>query len=136
MADNLGVTPGSGASVAADDVGGNLFQRVKLALGDDGVSEGDVSSNLPMPVALGQVQLALNRLLNIIANPTSLDPLTGRMRVVLDATGGAQTLGTVSTVTTVSTLTNMSQIGGIAANTLVLDTMHSAWVQAVRGRIS
>lgn len=36
MADNIAVTPGSGATVAADDIGGVLFQRVKLALGADG----------------------------------------------------------------------------------------------------
>jgi hypothetical protein len=36
MADNLAVTPGTGATVAADDIGGVLYQRVKLALGADG----------------------------------------------------------------------------------------------------
>jgi hypothetical protein len=36
MADNIAVTPGTGASVAADDVGGALHQRVKLSLGADG----------------------------------------------------------------------------------------------------
>jgi len=38
MADNLFVTPGSGASIAADDVSGVLFQRVKLSVGADGVA--------------------------------------------------------------------------------------------------
>jgi hypothetical protein len=50
MADNVGYTPGTGASVAADDIGGNLFQRVKLALGADGVNDGDVSAANPVPV--------------------------------------------------------------------------------------
>jgi len=36
MADNVGYTPGSGATVAADDIGGVLHQRVKLSLGTDG----------------------------------------------------------------------------------------------------
>jgi hypothetical protein len=52
MADNVGYTPGSGAVVAADDVGGALHQRIKLTLGADGVSDGDVSSANPMPVAV------------------------------------------------------------------------------------
>lgn len=49
MADNVGYTPGSGATVAADDVGGVLHQRVKLTLGADGVSNGDVSASNPIP---------------------------------------------------------------------------------------
>lgn len=36
MADNVGYTPGSGATIAADDIGGVLYQRVKLAIGADG----------------------------------------------------------------------------------------------------
>lgn len=36
MADNIDVTPGTGKTIAADDIGGVLFQRVKLALGADG----------------------------------------------------------------------------------------------------
>lgn len=34
MADNITVTPGSGASVAAENIGGVLYQRVKVTLGD------------------------------------------------------------------------------------------------------
>jgi len=49
MADNVGYTPGSGASIAADDVGGVLYQRVKLAAGVDGTAT-DVSDANPMPV--------------------------------------------------------------------------------------
>ena len=50
MADNVGYTPGSGAIVAADDIGGVLHQRVKLALGADGTNDGDLSASNPMPV--------------------------------------------------------------------------------------
>src|SRR5512133_1698421 len=38
MADNLAVTPGAGATVAADDIGGVLYQRVKVGLGADGTA--------------------------------------------------------------------------------------------------
>lgn len=51
MADNVGYTPGTGASVAADEIGGNLFQRIKLTLGADGVNDGDVSAANPVPVS-------------------------------------------------------------------------------------
>lgn len=36
MADNVAYTPGSGATIAADEIGGVLHQRVKLSLGADG----------------------------------------------------------------------------------------------------
>lgn len=36
MADNVAVTPGSGATVAADDISSVFYQRVKLSLGADG----------------------------------------------------------------------------------------------------
>jgi lysophospholipase L1-like esterase len=40
MSDNVPVTPGSGAIIATDDVGGVQFQRVKIALGGDGADGG------------------------------------------------------------------------------------------------
>ena len=36
MADNVAITPGVGATVAADNIGGVLHQRVKLSVGADG----------------------------------------------------------------------------------------------------
>lgn len=36
MADNIAVTPGTGATIAADDITGVLHQRVKISLGADG----------------------------------------------------------------------------------------------------
>jgi hypothetical protein len=38
MADNVLVTPGSGETVAADDIGGVKWQRVKLGVGADGTA--------------------------------------------------------------------------------------------------
>ena len=49
MADNVGYTPGTGATVAADDIAGVLHQRVKVGVGVDGVAV-DVSASNPMPV--------------------------------------------------------------------------------------
>ena len=50
MADNVGITPGSGATAASDDIGGVQFQRIKLVHGADGVNDGDVSSANGLPV--------------------------------------------------------------------------------------
>jgi len=49
MADNVGYTPGAGATIASDDIGGVQYQRVKIGVGADG-SATDVSSANPMPV--------------------------------------------------------------------------------------
>lgn len=49
MVDNISVTPGTGATVAADDIGGVLYQRVKLGHGGDG-SYSEVQSSSPLPV--------------------------------------------------------------------------------------
>lgn len=51
MADNVAVTPGAGDTIAADDVGGVKYQRIKLAQGADG-SATDVSSAAPLQVTL------------------------------------------------------------------------------------
>ena len=51
MADNILVSPGTGATIAADDIGGVLHQRVKLSQGADGVGV-DVSSAAPLQVTL------------------------------------------------------------------------------------
>jgi hypothetical protein len=53
MADNVGYTPGSGATVAADDIGGVLHQRVKISMGDDGSATdapGDATNGLDVDV--------------------------------------------------------------------------------------
>lgn len=57
MADNVGYTPGTGATIAADDIAGVLHQRVKLSLGADGTAvdaPGDGTNGLLVDVS--QVQ--------------------------------------------------------------------------------
>ena len=50
MSENINVTPGSGAVIAAENIGGILVQRIKMAVGDSDIDGGDVSSNNPMPI--------------------------------------------------------------------------------------
>jgi hypothetical protein len=49
MADNFAFTPGSGATAAADDVGGVLYPRAKLDFGGDGATA-PVTATTPLPV--------------------------------------------------------------------------------------
>jgi hypothetical protein len=121
MADNVGYTPGTGATVAADEIGGVLHQRVKLGIGDDGTAV-DVSESNPMPVTLTQgevvealeaMRMAVQALSRSIGQ--SMPDVAGRLRVVVDAITGSLTLATITTVgtvTTVGTLTNQTQVGG------------------------
>lgn len=73
MPDNVGYTPGVGATVAADDIGGALHQRIKLVLGADGVSDGDVSSSNPLPVSgpLTNAQLRATALPTTPSDPST-----------------------------------------------------------------
>lgn len=58
MADNVGYTPGAGATIAADDVGGVLHQRVKVAVGGDGVAADLASGAGAVSAAVPRVTLA------------------------------------------------------------------------------
>lgn len=121
MTDFVGYTPGTGASVAVDDIGGILHQRVKLGIGDDGVAV-DVSETNPMPVALttGELVEALEAMRFAMQSLTrtvglAMPDVAGRLRIAVDAISASLTLATVTTVgtvTTVSTVTNQTQVGG------------------------
>lgn len=121
MTDFVGYTPGTGASVAVDDIGGILHQRVKLGIGDDGVAV-DVSAANPMPVALttGELVEALEAMRFAMQSLTrtvglAMPDVAGRLRIAVDAISASLTLVTVTTVgtvTTVSTVTNQTQVGG------------------------
>jgi len=51
MADNVDITPGTGATVAADEIDGVKYQRVKIVVGTEGANDGDASSTTPLPIS-------------------------------------------------------------------------------------
>jgi hypothetical protein len=53
MADSVPITPGVGAPIATDDVGGVHYQRMKLVSGVDGVNDGDIAKTNPLPTRTG-----------------------------------------------------------------------------------
>jgi hypothetical protein len=121
MADNVGYTPGTGATVAADEIGGVLHQRVKVGIGADGTAV-DVSESNPMPMsAYGELIEAIEALRFTVASLTrtlnaSIPDASGRQRI------NAETAVLASgTLTTCSTVTNLSQIGAVDARTAVND---------------
>lgn len=125
MADNLAYTPGSGATVASDEVGGAHYQRVKIVTGADGVVEGDVAEANPMPVmGVGEIVESLQAIrtaLDVLARNTgsSYPDLSGRLRVAVESISATlanvTTVATVTTVTTVSTVSNQTNVGGYSA---------------------
>lgn len=58
MADNIAVTPGTGATIAADDISSVLYQRVKLALGADGTAVDAVAGAGVVGTGVQRVTLA------------------------------------------------------------------------------
>jgi hypothetical protein len=123
MADNVGYTPGTGATVAADEISGVLHQRVKIGVGTDGVAV-DVSQENPMPVAAyGELIEAIEALRMAVQALTrsglgqSMPDTAGRLRVLVEQPTAGNLLGTFSIAggQTLATLTNQTQIGGLAA---------------------
>ncbi len=139
MADNIGYTPGSGAVVAADDVGGVLYQRVKPAFGTDNTAV-DVSATNPLPVVdtqLADIDLVLTRILSALNAPQGYDKSLQRQRGTnIIESGTITTVSTVTTVTTVAALTNMSQIDTLQGRIQVYGANLSAWAYTVRARIT
>jgi hypothetical protein len=128
MADNVGYTPGTGATIAADEIGGVLHQRVKVGVGADGQAT-DVSQSNPMPtVVYGELLEAIEALRMTVQSLTrsglglAMPDTAARMRVAIDSITANLTLTTVSNVSTVSTVStvasvaNQTQMGGVSAN--------------------
>lgn len=74
MADNTSITPGTGESIASDDIGGVKFQRIKVIHGPDGTNDGDVSSANPLPAA--EPRPATSALSNVASSATSVTLLS------------------------------------------------------------
>lgn len=125
MPDNVGYTPGEGAIVAADEILGILYQRIKMTFGVDGVAT-DVSSDNPLPInAVGELVEAIEAMrlaiqsLNRTIGMAQVAPTTGRMLV--DGSGVTQPVsGTVSANQSGTwNISNLATLGGQAANSAI-----------------
>jgi hypothetical protein len=121
MADNVGYTPGSGETIATDDIAGVQYQRVKPVWGVDGVAN-DVNATTPLPVeVIGELTEAIEAMRMAIVSLTrsvglaQVNPLTGRLLV--DQSALTQTVsGTVSANQNGTwNITNLTQVGGANA---------------------
>ncbi|MCP1832843.1 hypothetical protein [Bradyrhizobium sp. USDA 4545] len=137
MADDISVTPGSGATIAADDVGGKLHQRVKLTWGPDGTgNDTDAASGKALPVQFcdsgGAEILTAAQVISLLGKLDTLHTdLATTLGGYLDGVEGkldtlhsdlATTLaGYVDGLETLAGITNSN---GTSTNTK-LDTLHS-----------
>lgn len=51
MADGIGISVGTDATVASDEIAGQHYQRIKITKGGDGSNDGDISDLNPLPVS-------------------------------------------------------------------------------------
>jgi hypothetical protein len=130
MADNVGYTPGSGATIAADDIGGVLYQRVKITHGADGIAH-ETSNGNPLPTEeRGQLLEAIEALRMAVQSLTrtqgmAMPDTAGRLRVLAENPTAAN-LNMTATISsgTVSTVTNQSQAGTFAMQDHIPALMH------------
>lgn len=144
MADNVGYTPGSGAVVAADDIGGVLHQRVKLGVGGDGTAV-DVSAANPLPAVTDrtdQLIAMLQRLTKVLESNMVVDAAQ-RQRITLDAITAGVALPTVTTVGTVSaisggtitTVNNLVATAGMDREQWI-NAAKQTYAQSIRSRLT
>lgn len=148
MADNVPITAGSGTQIAADDVAGVFYQRVKVAIGEDGTAN-DVSSSNPLPTQIIQdatsqaiqVQDQTVELLKILVDLLYSNAITDagqRQRIVIDAITAGLTLATVTTVTGVTTVSSVTNVAGLFGvnQQMYMDMLHMQYDSGIRDRIT
>ena len=124
MADNVGYTPGSGAIVAADEIDGALFQRVKPTVGVDGIAV-DVSSANPMPAVTQRTDdllVMLSRIVKMLECNAVVDAAQ-RQRITIDAatyapfalTGAGTAAGTMRVTLASDSTGILSAVNNLAA---------------------
>ena len=91
MADNVTITPGSGKTIAADDIASVYYQRVKVGIGADGAAadlnygQQAMTSSLPVTVASDQSAVKVDTAC-LQPNSTQAD----QRLTVADTAGGVQ----------------------------------------------
>ena len=139
MSDNIGYTPGSGATVAADNIGGVLHQRVKISVGADGAAA-DASAENPLPVSDEATEWLLGQIVSLLTSPAGFDRSQARARVtaILES-GTVTTVGTVSTVSAVTAVTDITRLNGfgaLPAEAMARNQNQAAWQLCQRSTIT
>jgi hypothetical protein len=139
MADNVAYTPGSGATIAADEIGGVLYQRIKPTIGEDG-SAVDVSLSNPMPMVANQsddLLRMLSRLVKILECNAVVDQQQ-RQRVTLDSISANLNLQGVNVVTTVATVNNVAAQSTLAGmdREMYINVAKNTYANSIRSQLT
>lgn len=113
MASNISVTPGSGATVAADDIGGGLLaQRVKLTLGTTGVGNDASAGSGVNGVGVQRVTIATDQTTITTQLPAALGQTTmaGSTSVTIASNQGAITTQLPTAIGTAASAASLSVV--------------------------
>lgn len=108
MADNITVTPGTGATIGADDVSGVLIQRVKVDLGGDGATS---------PLVRGQ-QAKANSIPVTLASDEDTVPVSGTVTANLAA--GTNNIGDVDVLSLPALAAGEAHVGEVGGRARLL----------------
>ena len=147
MADNVAITPGSGAKAASREVSysGETAQMQVVALAtvagaDDAKTVSDVSETAPLPTQDVSLWWMLNRIYQMLASPRGYDRSQQRQRsTAIIESGTVTTVSTVTTVTTCSTVTavnNLAAFGNEQPQIMARAMARASWRANVRACIS
>ena len=112
MADNVPYTPGSGVTIAADDIAGTHYQRIKVVIGSDGTNLGDIGPTNPIPVS-GTVSIS------------GAIPLSGTVSI----SGPVQVSGTVTAIDANALYTTGAPAASSTAQIVILKNGASVTIQ-------
>lgn len=125
MSDNLNVTPGSGATVAAKDQDGVLHTRTLLEILSSAGAPVDVSDTNRLPVdKLDEIVFLLSSMLEKMPRVDAAD----RLLVSHAESNPTVAISSAQTVATVTTLGGVTNIGG-------RDAAHAAFALANMGAL-
>jgi hypothetical protein len=135
MADNVGYTPGTGATVAADLIAGALHQRMKLSIGEDGTAV-DLSESNPMPTEAQRVEdllVMMGRMLKVLESNAVVD-IAQRQRITLDAITTGLSLSTIIAVNNVANVAAQTAMAGMDRE-MYINIARQAYASSIRSQL-
>lgn len=117
MADDVTLNPGTGGDVvAADDISGVKFQRIKLVLGAEGVNDGDASSSNPIPIS-GSITGTVNSNSTLVEYKTIVDEASSTITYVGKSAAGSGSGSALWQIKRLSVSGNVTTIDHADGNT-------------------
>ena len=134
MADNT-TLPGTGETIASEDINGVKYQQLKLIDSTDGSIDPIGVEHNPIQTE-DQSLVLLRRMVKILESQSAHD-IGQRQKITVDAISGALTLATITTVGTVTTVTNAVPVANIAGynHMQFIDQARTAYNTGIRAKL-